>query len=274
MTAAARDRFEKQGFVLVENVFDDAQMSKIEAALARHVAEVLPSQTGPWDGKNYTCEVAGDMSTVWRISNLDVDPFFAKLGSTVCSVWEAAFGLKAAGSCAGSQFFNKPPGGTKVTPPHQDGGYWLPRVANGCAELGNAVILLDDMNPENGGLHYVPGSHRSLRPHTDGVVGFSRALADWAADVDGAAEVGLVGRRGDVVVHHCLTVHRAGVNRTANANRRSLAWAFRSTNVEMREEAEDPNQGRVVGGELVKGDVYATRQRGVPEAGEAPKEET
>lgn len=71
----------------------------------------------------------------------------------------------------------------------------LPRVENypegisGCAELGNAVLCLDDTTEENGCLYYVPTKPEDLklRPHKDGVVGFSRALADWSED-DAARE--------------------------------------------------------------------------------------
>ena len=45
------------------------------------------------------------------------------------------------------------------------------------------------------------------------MVGFSRALADWSAK-DDATERPMIAKRGDVIVHHCLVVHRAGVNAT------------------------------------------------------------
>ena len=140
-----------------------------------------------------------------------------------------------------------------ATPAHQDGAYWLPRVVNGCTELGNAVLVLDDMTIDNGCLYYVHGSHKGkLRPHEDGVVGFSRALADWSEE-DTAKEVPMLARRGDVIVHHCLTVHRAGVNGTPSTHRRSIGFSFSSVNVEMSGLEDRINSGRVVGGKLVQG---------------------
>ena len=98
--------------------------------------------------------------------------------------------------------------------------------------MGNCVIVMDDMDEENGGLHYIPtsSSQRKLRRHEDGVVGFSRALADWGPE-DEAAEVPLICERGDVIVHHCLTVHRAGLNTTTDRHRRTIGFGYQSVNV-------------------------------------------
>jgi hypothetical protein len=108
----------------------------------------------------------------------------------------------------------------------------------------------------------------ALRRHKDGVVGFSRALADWSgrgsrprrsvperergttslseircqegerwreatmrphprSDADDARNVPMVCRRGDVLVHHCLVIHSAGVNATPDRHRRSLGFSYR-----------------------------------------------
>ena len=37
------------------------------------------------------------------------------------------------------------------------------RCGTGCADMGNCVIVLDDMDAANGCLHYVLGSHRDPR---------------------------------------------------------------------------------------------------------------
>ena len=89
---------------------------------------------------------------------------------------------------------------------------------------------MDDMDEQNGCLHYTPQKNKALRRHEDGVVGFSRALADWGPE-DEAAEVPMVCNRGDVLVHHCLTVHRAGLNTTADRHRRTIGFGYRSVNV-------------------------------------------
>ena len=109
---------------------------------------------------NHTCEVPGDLSTVWRISPVSVPHFLELSGGRLRSLWETCFRAQAVEPVPTPQFFDKYPNGTKHTPAHQDGGFTMPRVTNGCAEMGNCVIVLDDMTNENGCLHYLPGSHR------------------------------------------------------------------------------------------------------------------
>jgi hypothetical protein len=134
---------------------------------------------------------------VWRISPVSVPHYRGLASGPLRALWEACFGAEVA-EVPTPQFFDKFPNGSKHTPAHQDGGFSMPRVRNGCTEMGNCVIVLDDMTIDNGCLYYLPGSHRdadgvcsvgALRQHKDGVVGFSRALADWSP-TDDAAEVG------------------------------------------------------------------------------------
>jgi ectoine hydroxylase-related dioxygenase (phytanoyl-CoA dioxygenase family) len=38
-------------------------------------------------------------------------------------------------------------------------------------------------------------------------------------------------KRGDVIVHHCLTIHRAGLNTTSDRHRRTVGFELSSVNV-------------------------------------------
>lgn len=258
LTQEHQKKFQADGFVRVPGVFSATAMDRIEDELARYIYEVMPSQPGPWDGKNHTCEVPDDLSTVWRISPVEVPHFIELAGGVLRELWETCFQQRA-GLVPTPQYFDKYPLGSKSTPPHQDGGFTLPRVVNGCTDMGNCVIVLDDMTIDNGCLYYVRGSHRdrngvssmdALRRHEDGVVGFSRALADWSEE-DALREVPMLAKRGDVIVHHCLVIHRAGVNTTADKHRRTLGFSYQSEDVELGPEIV--NKGLVVNGKLVKG---------------------
>ena len=258
LTQESLDSFLADGFLRVPGFFSADAMDRIEDELGRYIAEVMPSQPGPWDGKNHLCEVPGDLSTVWRISPVEVPHFIELSRGPLRELWEACFQQRAA-SVPTPQFFDKYPNGTKSTPAHQDGGFTLPRVLNGCTAMGNCVIALDDMTVDNGCLYYVPGSHLdqsgvssvdALRTHEDGVVGFSRALANWSDD-DSSREVPMLAKRGDVIVHHCLVIHRAGVNSTPDKHRRTLGFSYQSENVKLGPEIV--NKGLVVNGKLVKG---------------------
>ena len=43
----------------------------------------------------------------------------------------------------------------------------------------------------------------------------------------------MLAKRGDVIVHHCLVVHRAGTNTTSACHRRTLGFSYQSLNVDM-----------------------------------------
>jgi ectoine hydroxylase-related dioxygenase (phytanoyl-CoA dioxygenase family) len=91
------------------------------------------------------------------------------------------------------------------------------RKADYCAEAGNCVVVLDDMATGNGCLHYLRASHRrGLRRHGAGVVSFSQAIPELTA-AERREAVPVVARRGDVIAHHCLTVHWADVNASRRA---------------------------------------------------------
>lgn len=57
-----------------------------------------------------------------------------------------------------------------------------------------------------------------------GTVGFSQGLAEYTAE-DYATEVIVPAQPGDIIVHHCLTVHRAGDNKT-DRRRASLGFIY------------------------------------------------
>ncbi len=74
-------------------------------------------------------------------------------------------------------------------------------------------LPLDVADEDNGCLVYIPGAHKQgLRPHGQGeVFGFSLGITDYG-DADFAKEVVVPAEPGDVVVHHSLSIHRAGRN--------------------------------------------------------------
>ena len=139
------------------------------------------------------------------------------------------------------QYFGKPPGVSKPTPPHQDGYYfWL----DPCDAL-TLWLALDDVDEENGCVRYVPGSHRrDMRPHArTNVLGFSQGIADYGQRDD--VEVPCPARRGDIIAHHALTIHRADANRSANRSRRSFGFIYFAERARENREAKEAYQQRL-----------------------------
>ena len=114
------------------------------------------------------------------------------------------------------QLFEKHPGISKPTRSHQDNGYFNLTPA----DAFTVWIALDDIDEENGCLYYAPGSHlRPTQNHSrfssnttfrvrSGVPGLSLCLHEHPDETDSVVPV----KKGDVLIHHCNTIHRAGKN--------------------------------------------------------------
>lgn len=112
----------------------------------------------------------------------------------------------------------------KPTPPHQDGYYFMlnPSVAV------TMWMALEPADEENGCVKYVKGSHqKSMRPHgRTKTLGFSQGIVDFGTDDDMANEVAFPAKPGDLLVHHSLTIHRAGGNTSKTRSRKALGLIY------------------------------------------------
>ncbi len=110
------------------------------------------------------------------------------------------------------------------------------------------LLLLDDMNEENGCLHVVPGSHRERYSHyRDGR--FVGAI-DPALDGDfEARSVPIEGQRGDACLLHTWTVHGGGPNRSDRPRRLLLCdYAAADAYPLTAPTVPSPHSGRIVRG--------------------------
>jgi phytanoyl-CoA hydroxylase len=133
----------------------------------------------------------------------------------------------------GVQFFNKPPHIGTMTPPHQDGFYFC-LVPN---EATTVWIALDDIDSENGALHYWKGSHtKGVLDHTAShVLGFSQGLASSPKNNLEGETICHVDR-GGCLIHHSLMVHAAGPNRSERP-RRALGLVYYGRSAQLDAEA-------------------------------------
>jgi ectoine hydroxylase-related dioxygenase (phytanoyl-CoA dioxygenase family) len=92
---------------------------------------------------------------------------------------------------------------------HQDEAYWDPAFVYDAVTVW---IPLDDVDEQNGCLHFVPGSHNGeVRGHHT-PLDDPRIHAFELDAVDAARGVACPIAAGDVSVHHCRTMHYAGGN--------------------------------------------------------------
>ena len=125
------------------------------------------------------------------------------------------------------QYFNKPPGIGRPTPPHQDGYYFMLEPC----EAVTMWVALESVDERNGCVRYFRGSHNAgLLPHKpSGTLGFSQTVTDFADIAQRFTEVSLPAEPGTLLAHHALTVHRADGNTSVNRTREALGFIYYAT---------------------------------------------
>ncbi len=136
--------------------------------------------------------------------------------STLLDAAEQLLGVKAYFSSMG--LHDKAPREGTATPPHQDNFYWC--LEPPCALT--AYVPLERMSYENGGISYLPGSHKTgVRQHEKGkVAAFSSEIGGETFEVKNFYRPEL--KPGDVSFHHANTIHAADPN-VSNNTRRAVA---------------------------------------------------
>lgn len=214
-----RHQFAEDGFLIARGYLTPEEILELEANLQRYIDQIAP--TVPPSDVFY--EVTGRPETLKQMQLMEqYDPFFQtlKTSSRLLRTAEALLGMPVLAQQV--EFFNKPAQIGKPTPPHQDGFYF-------CLTPSEALTLwfpLDVVNEENGCIRYVPGSHKKgIRPHNaSDILGFSQGLTDWSPE-DEASEVKATAAPGDLLSHHCDTIHRADPNLSLRS-RRAIAIVY------------------------------------------------
>lgn len=128
------------------------------------------------------------------------------------------------------QLFEKHPSISKPTRSHQDNAYFKILPANAVTFW----VALDEIDEENGCLYYAPKTHltptrkhQRYHEHTtfrvrSGVPGLSLCLKEHPEETD----IAMLAKSGDVFVHHCNLVHRAGANNSIDRRRRAIGVVF------------------------------------------------
>ena len=215
-----RTNFERDGFVAVSAFYASAELKKIEQKLIGFMSNKLSSLPP----EHVFFEDINDPLSLKQIQRLhEHEPFFGQLmDGRPRALAEELLGESVVSK--NLQYFNKPPGLSKATPPHQDGYYFM---LESCRAL-TMWVALDVVDEENGCVRYVRGSHtRGLRPHvrTD-TLGFSQGISDYGSENDCGNESGCPAQPGDLLAHHALTIHRADANQSTTRSRRALGFIF------------------------------------------------
>ncbi len=226
----AKQRYDRDGFVVVRDFLDRDSLQVLMANLDRYIREVVPGL--PAGDAFY--QDRSKPETLKQLQHMGNDSFFDEYRREPRWNQLAQLLIGEPAEAQEPEWFNKPPGTEHPTPPHQDNYYFCLRPAN----VATLWLALDPVDEENGCLRYAVGSHRrGIRPHAaTKVLGFSQGITNYGSD-DVANEQTILLQPGDLVVHHGETIHRAEPNRSSSRQRRAFAMVFRGVSVRRDEDA-------------------------------------
>jgi Phytanoyl-CoA dioxygenase (PhyH) len=197
--------FRDRGFLILRGLLSQDEVAELAGAFdaaVKRATGLSPDAAG----------VSGDGpdSLVTVVSPEALAPMLraSRLVSEARRVMSYLFEVSEDRLLCGWRCFLKPSGGD-VTPWHQDAAY-RPRPHHG----GTVWLPLDPATFESSCLEYLPGSHRG--PVLEHAL-HGHHLVTEPIGVDRAISCPL--NLGDVSIHNCLTVHRAGANHTARPRR-------------------------------------------------------
>ncbi|HJP32034.1 MAG: phytanoyl-CoA dioxygenase family protein [Candidatus Latescibacteria bacterium] len=210
--------FYEQGFVVLRQVFEAADIAEMSAACDRLKEMAQPlSGSVMHEGANFVVDQAQvDGRQVARIRRISwcggADQTLLDYGADRRLLAMAATLL---GSDEMNQLINqvhyKEPGDTVQFPLHQDSTHrghgtdgW--EDVNGRGSYVQTATLIDPMTAENGPLIFVPGSYRQ------GHLGLPHSLEEWPEHIDLGGAVTITGDPGDVVVFGPYTLHGSRPN--------------------------------------------------------------
>jgi phytanoyl-CoA hydroxylase len=222
--------FDRDGFVVVPEFLTSDEFDELTHQLDRYIREVVPTLE---DAHAFYVDRAKP-ETLKQLQHMGVDPYFRDNASHPKWLALAEALLGEAVQAHEPEWFNKPPGISHPTPPHQDNYYFNLRPPH----VLTIWLAIDPVDDENGCLHYVRGSHRQgVRPHgLSSIVGFSQQITDFGAD-DETRETPVHLRPRDAVVHWGNTIHRAQPNRSRDRHRRAFAMVLHGTSCRRDEAA-------------------------------------
>lgn len=213
--------YQEQGFVHLPAWYSSEELSEIRSAIEHYNQEIVPGLPE----SDVVFEADGiAIRNCWRMQTHD--PFFSKLPAEERLQTLIADLVNGTPTCMGVETFNKPAKVGSGVPPHQDNAYF-------CQEPPDVLtvwIAMDDVTPENGPVHYLPGSHtQGVSEHVpSGVKGNSFGLAETVDETQASAALL---KAGDILIHHSQTIHFSAPN-VSDFPRLGLLLVFRGAHTQ------------------------------------------
>lgn len=239
--ASLKSEFDRDGFIAIKPLFDADRIAEINREFDRYVEDCVPQMKDT----EVFYEEKGAKGTLKQMQNMQhYDAYFRALLETDIMRQLAETMLGEPARAVNLEYFNKPAGIGKRTPPHQDGYYFHfnpPAAVTGW-------LALERVDEENGCIHYVRGSHKidGYRPHgRSEILGFSQGITDFGTEGDKADTVAFPGDAGTLLMHHSKTIHWAGPNVSTNRARRALGFVYFGESAKVDEDARAAYQAKL-----------------------------
>jgi phytanoyl-CoA hydroxylase len=215
--------FDAQGFAVLEDAFDPAEVAAVTAEIDPWEEKVSAFLRTRDDGRLFIADVQAITFTTHlvlrseRIRDFCRGPVFRDLGADLIGpdvrlYWDQAV--------------YKKPRSEKVFPWHQDNGYTYVEPQ----QYLTCWIALTDATLDNGCPWVIPGAHRA------GTLRHWMTEAGWQCVEDAPEAVALPLRAGSVALFSSLTPHRTGPNRTDRVRKAYIVQLAPDGAVAWREE--------------------------------------
>lgn len=224
------DRFKNDGFIILKGFLNSTEIDSLDIEVERIIMEELEHL----DENHVQYEAEGD----GPIKHLSAPDEYSKLFKDLLNRSE---NFKLIEACLGSpveslasEVFYKSAKVGSPAPYHQDNAYLHFEPADGAV----IWIALDDTALENGAVYFSGGSFElgDLPHHETDVKIFSKGLTPQL-DLVRYPETPALLKRGDASVHHILTPHRSGSNKTDD-NRRGIVLNYKGVNAKVNKERQ------------------------------------
>jgi phytanoyl-CoA hydroxylase len=224
-----------------KNLYDSEGYARFDSFYATDYIDGLNSIIDDMisDGTVRIGETVFDEDKTGKIKQIQylhrLDPEFQRVVDDLRPIAEALTGSSNL-TLLNVQLFEKHIDISKPTRSHQDNAYFKMEPASALTFW----LSLDDIDEENGCLYYAPKTHltptrkhQRYHPHTtfrvrSGVPGLSLCLHEHPEETD----LPMHTSKGDLLVHNCNLVHRAGKNSSVNRRRRAIGLVFIPTECE------------------------------------------
>lgn len=213
--------FTLNGYVSIPDFFSGPELAELQANKDRLIRDVVPAMPNT----EVYYEDPDDPASLKQLQQIwKHDDWFGRqmTEGTLHTLAEITLGESV--RPVNMQYFNKPPGIGQPTPPHQD-GFYFHLSPNHALTIW---IALEDIEPEQGCVSYVQGSHRyGMRWHArTETLGFSQGIVDFGTAFDKANAMSFPCSAGHLIAHHSLTIHWADANTTTDRSRQALGGIY------------------------------------------------